>query len=156
MFLLVYTATVSVYKANELLLLGAFNGASMDTTFLDHLHKETDALRSAGLYKAERVITSPQDAAIKVDGTGEGEREVLNFCANNYLGLANRIAQGRGCPWRFRVEYRHAVPILLQAQRATDADNADAYNRDIVLSSIRLHGCWRQGVLAISFFRLAT
>lgn len=57
----------------------------MDTGFLDHLRRETQALREAGLYKAERVIASPQDAAIRLaDG-----QEVLNFCANNYLGLSN-------------------------------------------------------------------
>ncbi|MDX6295699.1 MAG: glycine C-acetyltransferase [Kribbellaceae bacterium] len=42
-------------------------------------------IRDAGLYKAERVITSPQNAAISV----AGGKEVLNFCANNYLGLAD-------------------------------------------------------------------
>ncbi len=47
-----------------------------------------EEIRDAGLYKEERVITSPQDARIEV---GEG-REVLNFCANNYLGLANHPA----------------------------------------------------------------
>ncbi len=57
----------------------------MDKTFLAHLHKETDDLRAAGLYKTERIITSPQQAAINV----QGDTEVLNFCANNYLGLAN-------------------------------------------------------------------
>ena len=57
----------------------------MDTGFSDHLRHETQALREAGLYKAERVIASPQDAAIRLaDG-----QEVLNFCANNYLGLSN-------------------------------------------------------------------
>ncbi len=50
-----------------------------------HLAAELAAIRAAGLYKSERVITSPQQALIRVaDG-----REVLNFCANNYLGLAN-------------------------------------------------------------------
>jgi len=57
----------------------------MDKAFLAHLHKETDDLRAAGLYKTERIITSPQQAAISV----QGDTEVLNFCANNYLGLAN-------------------------------------------------------------------
>jgi glycine C-acetyltransferase len=42
-------------------------------------------IRDAGLYKAERVITSPQNSAISV----AGGKEVLNFCANNYLGLAD-------------------------------------------------------------------
>jgi glycine C-acetyltransferase len=51
----------------------------------DHLQKELTAIRDAGLYKSERVITTPQNAAIKVS-TGEN---VLNFCANNYLGLSN-------------------------------------------------------------------
>ena len=46
---------------------------------------ELDAIREAGLYKDERVITSQQDAEIEV----KGGQEVINFCANNYLGLAN-------------------------------------------------------------------
>ena len=57
----------------------------MDQQFLDHLREETEKLKDSGLYKAERVITSQQQAAIQVaDGT-----EVINLCANNYLGLAN-------------------------------------------------------------------
>ncbi|PIE99469.1 MAG: glycine C-acetyltransferase, partial [Paludibacter sp.] len=49
------------------------------------LQTELKAIESAGLYKNERVIVSPQGAAIRVaDG-----KEVLNFCANNYLGLSN-------------------------------------------------------------------
>lgn len=52
--------------------------------FLNHLREETDELRSQGLYKAERSISSPQQAWIDADG-----RRVLNLCANNYLGLAN-------------------------------------------------------------------
>jgi glycine C-acetyltransferase len=63
----------------------------MKRDFLDHLRRQTEALREAGLYKSERVITSPQQAAITVAGDG-AEREVLNFCANNYLGLANHPA----------------------------------------------------------------
>ena len=62
----------------------------MDSGILEHLHRETEALRGAGLYKAERVITSPQQAAITIDG--DRPREVLNFCANNYLGLSNHPA----------------------------------------------------------------
>ncbi len=60
----------------------------MHQPLLDHLANETAALREQGLYKAERVITSPQEAAIDVRSNGD-TREVLNFCANNYLGLAN-------------------------------------------------------------------
>ena len=48
------------------------------------LEKELDEIREAGLYKEERIITTPQSATIKTQNTGE----VLNFCANNYLGLS--------------------------------------------------------------------
>jgi glycine C-acetyltransferase len=51
----------------------------------DDLRKTLDEIRDAGLYKAERVIGSPQNATVRV---GDGP-EVLNFCANNYLGLAD-------------------------------------------------------------------
>ncbi len=49
-----------------------------------HLQRELDEIRAAGLYKTERVIESPQRAEIEVAG-----RKVLNFCANNYLGLSD-------------------------------------------------------------------
>src|SRR5215469_13367534 len=52
------------------------------------LNDELDAIRSAGLNKNERVLSSPQDAHIRV-GSGP---EVLNLCANNYLGLADHPA----------------------------------------------------------------
>jgi len=50
----------------------------------DHLKSELLQLKKDGLYKTERIITSSQDAVIKV-----GNSEVINFCANNYLGLSN-------------------------------------------------------------------
>ncbi len=50
----------------------------------EHLQKELSEIQEAGLYKKERIITSPQGAIIKIS-TGE---EVINFCANNYLGLS--------------------------------------------------------------------
>jgi len=53
-----------------------------------HLARQLDEIRQAGLYKAERVITSPQDARICVGDS----RNVLNLCANNYLGLAEHPA----------------------------------------------------------------
>ncbi len=56
--------------------------------FDQQLTRTLDEIRSQGLYKTERVITTPQDAHIKVTG----DREVLNFCANNYLGLADHPA----------------------------------------------------------------
>ncbi|MGP2492343.1 glycine C-acetyltransferase [Mesorhizobium sp. PUT5] len=57
----------------------------MTAAFLSSLDDQLEGLRQAGLYKAERVITSMQSAEIEVAGGGK----VLNFCANNYLGLAD-------------------------------------------------------------------
>ena len=51
----------------------------------EQLQQEIQEIKDAGLYKSERIITSSQDAVIKIS-TGE---EVINFCANNYLGLSN-------------------------------------------------------------------
>ena len=57
----------------------------MFDTLKPHLQKELAEIKEAGLYKTERVITSPQAADIKIsDGS-----EVINFCANNYLGLSS-------------------------------------------------------------------
>ncbi|MDE5815675.1 MAG: aminotransferase class I/II-fold pyridoxal phosphate-dependent enzyme, partial [Alistipes sp.] len=52
--------------------------------FRTYLREELDAIEAAGLYKRERIICSPQRAEIEVAG-----RQVLNFCANNYLGLSD-------------------------------------------------------------------
>lgn len=60
----------------------------MENKFIEHLRKELDDIRAAGLYKNERVIVSPQKADIEVEGK-DGDVEVLNFCANNYLGLSD-------------------------------------------------------------------
>lgn len=57
-------------------------------TFQEHLQKEISTIKSSGLYKEERVITSPQKSQIEIS-TGE---KVLNFCANNYLGLSDNKA----------------------------------------------------------------
>lgn len=51
----------------------------------EHLQREIENIKENGLYKKERIITSPQDAVIKIS-TGQ---EVINFCANNYLGLSS-------------------------------------------------------------------
>jgi len=55
-------------------------------SFAELLRNELESLRQAGLYKAERIITSPQGPVIRVEGI---EKPVLNFCANNYLGLSS-------------------------------------------------------------------
>src|SRR5215467_14344689 len=58
-----------------------------DTLLRQVLRPQLDDLRNRGLYKRERQLQGPQGSAIRV-----GEREVINFCANNYLGLANHPA----------------------------------------------------------------
>ena len=69
--------------------------------FQDFLKTELQSIKDAGLYKSERIIVTPQDAEIKL-ATGE---TVLNFCANNYLGLSfqpdgdRRSKESIGQPW---------------------------------------------------------
>ncbi len=60
----------------------------MPASFLASLAAQTEALKSEGLFKQERLIAGPQQAAIDVRSNGN-TIEVLNLCANNYLGLAN-------------------------------------------------------------------
>ncbi len=57
----------------------------MNNSFNQFLKKELQEIKDAGLYKSERIITSPQAAEISL----EGGKKVLNFCANNYLGLSS-------------------------------------------------------------------
>lgn len=57
----------------------------MFSTIKEDLQKELDEITSAGLYKSERIITTPQGAKIDTTNT----KDVLNFCANNYLGLSS-------------------------------------------------------------------
>lgn len=60
----------------------------MPAEFLISLAEQTEALKDQGLYKQERLIAGPQQAAIEVKNNG-GTTQVINLCANNYLGLAN-------------------------------------------------------------------
>ena len=53
----------------------------MNTSFVNRISAELEEIKTAGLFKNERVITSEQGAEIIVNG-----KSVLNFCANNYLG----------------------------------------------------------------------
>ena len=57
---------------------------AMNTTFKDHLTSQLDAIRAAGTYKRERVLSTPQGTLVRANGGAA----VLNMCANNYLGLA--------------------------------------------------------------------
>ena len=57
--------------------------------FYSHLDSELAAIREAGLYKAERIIATPQGAHVRTAGADGSSRELLNLCANNYLGLSS-------------------------------------------------------------------
>ena len=59
----------------------------MDNAFLAHLQNRLDTLTNEGFFKTERVIKSAQSPLIRL----EGGEQVINFCANNYLGLANDV-----------------------------------------------------------------
>lgn len=59
------------------------------THFHAHLSAELQAIRAAGMYKAERVITTPQGATISTLASDGSAHQVLNLCANNYLGLSS-------------------------------------------------------------------
>ena len=59
----------------------------MNENFVKRIQHEVDEIKQSGLYKTERIITSPQGAEIEVNG-----KMVLNFCANNYLGLSSHPA----------------------------------------------------------------
>jgi glycine C-acetyltransferase len=56
----------------------------MNEKFVERIKKEVEDIKTSGLYKTERIITSPQGAGITVNG-----KTVINFCANNYLGLSS-------------------------------------------------------------------
>ena len=56
----------------------------MNESFVQRIRTEIEETQKAGLYKTERIITSPQGPEITVNG-----KTVLNFCANNYLGLSS-------------------------------------------------------------------
>ena len=60
----------------------------MYTKFQQHLQSELQQIEAAGLYKRERIIVSPQTSGIQVAADGKAT-DVINFCANNYLGLAD-------------------------------------------------------------------
>lgn len=68
----------------------------MYTNVQKRLAAELQQIEESGLFKKERVITSPQGADITVDVPGKGTLNVINFCANNYLGLSSHPATIKG------------------------------------------------------------
>ena len=66
---------------------GNFGDTTMSESFLSHIKDTLAQIETEGLYKRERLITSPQRGEVSV-----GERQLINLCANNYLGLADHPA----------------------------------------------------------------
>jgi glycine C-acetyltransferase len=81
--------TSAHYDAARRLRLRNNTAPAMNDRFREHVASQLQDIRAAGLYKSERIITSPQDAHIAVAGQS---RSVVNLCANNYLGLAEHPA----------------------------------------------------------------
>ncbi len=93
----------------------------MNQEFYQHLRDELQAIDEAGLTKAERSITSPQGPEIDV-AVGESSKHVLNFCANNYLGLADS-------------------PLLVQAAKAAlDRDGFGMASVRFICGTQSIHG----------------
>lgn len=61
-----------------------------------HLEKQIESIKNDGLYKTERIITTPQGVEIMTNG-----QKVLNFCANNYLGLSSEPRVMAACNYTF-------------------------------------------------------
>ena len=83
----------------------------MSDTFLDHVARTLEGIEADGMMKRERLITSPQGGEIRV-----GDAQVLNLCANNYLGLADH-------------------PALIAAAKHGDMSGVDGYS-DLALKRI--------------------
>jgi glycine C-acetyltransferase len=88
----------------------------MNTGVLERLRGELAALREQGLYKAERVLTSPQGGVVHAGG-----KDVINLCANNYLGLANHPA------------------VRAAAQRALDEDGYGMASVRFICGTQQIH-----------------
>ena len=81
--------------------------------FKDHLQKQIDSIVAEGLYKNERILTTPQGVEIK---TVHGQK-VLNFCANNYLGLSNDPRVMAGANYTFSATVSECRRCVLSAVR---------------------------------------
>src|SRR5580698_7588488 len=68
----------------QLLTFGLSKNSTMNSSFVNRIAAELEEIKASGLFKSERIISSAQGAEILVNG-----KKVLNFCANNYLGLSS-------------------------------------------------------------------
>lgn len=90
LFLLIFVLLISIFFPvwRTVLLQGRAGTASM-AQVRTSLHKELDGIKEAGTWKGERIITSKQGPSIHVQGS---KNDILNFCANNYLGLSVSVS----------------------------------------------------------------
>lgn len=79
-----YSCEVFPGAVKRLQFLYLYRPCFMNEKLVQRIAKEVEEIKSSGLYKTERIIESPQGAEIIVNG-----KTVLNFCANNYLGLSS-------------------------------------------------------------------
>ena len=97
----------------------------MSSGFYDFLSGELKQIEADGLYKRERIITSEQFSEIDVNQDGQ-DSHVINFCANNYLGLANRPELIEAAPRVRRIQVVHiedegALDLLARYEPFVDA-----------------------------------
>ncbi len=97
----------------------------MHEGLIQHIKGELDALRAANLYKTERVLNGPQGPEVQADG-----RRILNFCANNYLGLASDprvVAAGRQAldRWGYGLSSVRFICGTTELHKQLEADLAD-------------------------------
>lgn len=97
------------------------------------LRGQLDAIKEAGTYKSERVISSPQGASIRVEGGGG---ELLNFCANNYLGLSVGICVGE-CIVKVHSLSLSSSPLLQSHPEVIEAGREALHKYGAGLSSVR-------------------
>ena len=103
----------------------------MYTSYKNHVSLLLNEIREAGLYKNERIIVSPQGAEIELN-TGQ---KVLNFCANNYLGLSNS-------------------PSLIEAAKSSLDDHGYGMSSvRFICGTTDLHKELEKKILAFNYFR---
>lgn len=81
--------SVLLYKTGGIAVVRSLTQSAASADFRAILSKQISDIREAGTYKNERIITSSQNTSISVKGS---QGKILNFCANNYLGLSVRIS----------------------------------------------------------------
>jgi glycine C-acetyltransferase len=100
-------------------------------SFKDHVDAELQQIRERGLYKKERVLTTPQGVEIRT----ESGAKVLNFCANNYLGLCNEprvmaAANGAFFRWGFGLASVRFICGTQQVHKELEARMAEFLGMD--------------------------